>query len=93
MIDLMVRYWMDGWMDGWMDLYALIIDLIHNAYLSYYSIKNISQFYCCDNRYAIPCSKEVPYGFSCLPFCICFPKVACCISVASLYGDAGDHQG
>jgi len=54
--------------------------------------KNITQCYCCDQRSAIPCSKEVPYGYSCFPFCMFCPKVGCCLSVASLYGDVGDHQ-
>ncbi|KAJ8598918.1 hypothetical protein CTAYLR_009838 [Chrysophaeum taylorii] len=42
------------------------------------------QVFCVDQRCAFPCTDAVPYACSFLPFCLCFPRFACCPTLATL---------
>merc|ERR1712039_44556 len=47
------------------------------------------QVCCCVAGSAIPCDEEVPFMVSCC-FLHCYPRVGCCMRMASLIGSAED---
>lgn len=47
---------------------------------------------CLHYRCAFPCTKDVPCMFTLLPFCVCYPKVKCCASMAAIFPPKEDAK-